>query len=36
VTGVNGSLDEMTPPRSFAHYVRSWDCGGRWGLKRKN
>ena len=23
--------DDMTPPRSFAHCVRSWVCGGRCG-----
>jgi len=24
---------DMTLPRSFAHYVRSWDCGERWRFK---
>jgi len=35
VTVHNKMLDDITPPRSFAHSVRSWDCGGRWGLRMR-
>jgi len=28
----NTSTHNMTPPRSFAHFVRSWVCGGRYGF----
>jgi len=35
VTVLNVVSDEMTLPRSFAHSVRSWDCGERYGFKRE-
>jgi len=30
VTVQNTRTHNMTPPRSFAHFVRSWVCGGRY------
>jgi len=32
VTVQNTRTHNMTPPRSFAHFVRSWVCGGRYGF----